>query len=586
MDAEAAADVVERDLARVGVRSRRRRSTSMMSASPAFMCTSTVATPVTLISASSAWSSTRRGVRYDDDVRRRPDRGARSRAAVVDGGARRPPRPPRLVTGRRSPDKFPRSMWISTRSRSPCDHDICAFSGMSTPCTIGRWPTSRRSTTWSTCSTSSRSRSTSSAGAARTRSASGSSAARSPARRSSPPAARSSAATSHSLHAYFLRPGDPTIPILYEVDRIRDGRSFTTRRVVAIQHGKADLQPLGVVPRRRSRPRPPAARPRRSIPRRRRCPTFKERMAPLQGAARRVVHRGRDRSTCATSAIRGASPSRRGRSNEPAGVDPRRRPAARRPAAARLRRRLRVGHDAARLGAARPRRDRSRTTCMVASLDHAMWFHRPFRADEWLLYDQQSPSASGGRGPGRRPHLPRRRHTGRVRRAGGPRPTAQALTLSGSRSLRACCRARRVVRRRGRRRRSPLPRTSTIDRGRRTTTTERRASVDVGHRPRRPPRRGDTPAHRRRRRAGGDHDDAGRLARRRQAHAGRRAWRRRSPWPKRPTTTRSTSPSRAARVRPIARRPGRRDRSSTSPARSRPAASKACSAWRSRRRAA
>src|SRR5215207_2612100 len=43
----------------------------------------------------------------------------------------------------------------------------------------------------------------------------------------------------HSLHAYFLRPGDPTIPVLYEVDRIRDGRSFTTRRVVGIQHGKA-----------------------------------------------------------------------------------------------------------------------------------------------------------------------------------------------------------------------------------------------------------------------------------------------------------------------------------------------------------
>src|SRR5688572_5731339 len=43
----------------------------------------------------------------------------------------------------------------------------------------------------------------------------------------------------HSLHAYFLRPGDPNIPIIYEVDRIRDGKSFTTRRVVAIQHGKA-----------------------------------------------------------------------------------------------------------------------------------------------------------------------------------------------------------------------------------------------------------------------------------------------------------------------------------------------------------
>src|ERR1700727_2233070 len=43
----------------------------------------------------------------------------------------------------------------------------------------------------------------------------------------------------HSLHSYFLRPGDPTTPILYEVDRIRDGKSFSTRRVVAIQHGRA-----------------------------------------------------------------------------------------------------------------------------------------------------------------------------------------------------------------------------------------------------------------------------------------------------------------------------------------------------------
>src|SRR6476620_4151350 len=43
----------------------------------------------------------------------------------------------------------------------------------------------------------------------------------------------------HSLHAYFLRPGDPSVPIVYEVDRIRDGKGFTTRRVVAVQHGKA-----------------------------------------------------------------------------------------------------------------------------------------------------------------------------------------------------------------------------------------------------------------------------------------------------------------------------------------------------------
>src|SRR5580693_9649917 len=45
--------------------------------------------------------------------------------------------------------------------------------------------------------------------------------------------------TAHSLHAYFLLPGDPKVPIVYEVDRIRDGKSFTTRRVIAIQHGHA-----------------------------------------------------------------------------------------------------------------------------------------------------------------------------------------------------------------------------------------------------------------------------------------------------------------------------------------------------------
>ena len=70
----------------------------------------------------------------------------------------------------------------------------------------------------------------------------------------------------HSLHAYFLRPGDPSVPIIYEVDRIRDGKSFATRRVVAIQHGHAifsmsvsfQIEEQGLdhqMPRRRSRPR-------------------------------------------------------------------------------------------------------------------------------------------------------------------------------------------------------------------------------------------------------------------------------------------------------------------------------------------
>ena len=58
----------------------------------------------------------------------------------------------------------------------------------------------------------------------------------------------------HSLHAYFLRPGDPKIPILYQVDRIRDGKSFTTRRVAAIQQRRGHLPSVGVLshPERRA----------------------------------------------------------------------------------------------------------------------------------------------------------------------------------------------------------------------------------------------------------------------------------------------------------------------------------------------
>ena len=58
--------------------------------------------------------------------------------------------------------------------------------------------------------------------------------------------------TCHSLHAYFIRPGDPTVPILYEVDRSRDGKSFATRRVTAVQHGEQTSQPPSRCPSRAS----------------------------------------------------------------------------------------------------------------------------------------------------------------------------------------------------------------------------------------------------------------------------------------------------------------------------------------------
>src|SRR5438874_471785 len=81
----------------------------------------------------------------------------------------------------------------------------------------------------------------------------------------------------HSLHAYFLRPGDPRIPIIYDVDRIRDGHSFTTRRVVAIQHGRAifNLSASFHV----DEPGPDHHAPIPAVPPPESLPTFQERMA-------------------------------------------------------------------------------------------------------------------------------------------------------------------------------------------------------------------------------------------------------------------------------------------------------------------
>jgi acyl-CoA thioesterase-2 len=204
--------------------------------------------------------------------------------------------------------------------------------------------------------------------------------------------------TVHSLHAYFLRPGDPTVPILYEVDRIRDGRSFTTRRVVAIQHGKAifNLQSSFQVDEAGldHQAEMPESTPPEDLP------DFKTRMAPYAEMMGDFYDRPRpidlrhvdwsitDRRTPLPPHQRvwvradGALPD-----------DP-------------------VLHacvltyisdmtllDTALLPHGGQYGDP--TSVFMASLDHAMWFHRPFRADEWMLYSQDSPSASSGRGLGR-----------------------------------------------------------------------------------------------------------------------------------------------------------------------------------------
>ncbi len=91
----------------------------------------------------------------------------------------------------------------------------------------------------------------------------------------------------HSLHAYFLRPGDPSVPILYEVDRIRDGRSFTTRRVVAIQHGRAIFNLSASFHVARAGPRPPVPMPDGAAARD--AARLQDADGAVQGDARRLV---------------------------------------------------------------------------------------------------------------------------------------------------------------------------------------------------------------------------------------------------------------------------------------------------------
>ena len=201
----------------------------------------------------------------------------------------------------------------------------------------------------------------------------------------------------HSLHAYFLRPGDPSIPIVYDVDRIRDGHSFTTRRVVAIQHGRAifNLQASFQV----VEPGPDHSEPMPAVPRPGELPTFRERVE----------------QELARFGPEAAGWLVRERPIESRPVDPPHwlEPAPRAPAQDVWIRAngalpddelihacvVAYASDLTLLDTATlPHAIGYNAGYQMASLDHAMWFHRPFRADEWLLYHQLSPSASGARG--------------------------------------------------------------------------------------------------------------------------------------------------------------------------------------------
>jgi acyl-CoA thioesterase-2 len=202
----------------------------------------------------------------------------------------------------------------------------------------------------------------------------------------------------HSLHSYFIRPGDPSVPIIYEVDRVRDGNSFSVRRTVAIQHGKpiyvqsASFQlEQGGLDHELEMPDVP---PPDSLP------TLLERYADFPD------YQAHYRARPQTIDIRYVD-------------DPPRVQREKGPREGQHHIWLKVNgrlpddelvHKCVltfasdmnlldsvliRHGVA-PGVDSDPVS--MASLDHAMWFHRPFRADEWLLYVTSTPSASGGRG--------------------------------------------------------------------------------------------------------------------------------------------------------------------------------------------
>ncbi len=199
----------------------------------------------------------------------------------------------------------------------------------------------------------------------------------------------------HSLHAYFIRPGDPTVPILYEVDRLRDGKSFSTRRVVAIQHGKvifnlqasfhAHEQGLDYQPQMPS-----------DVPDPESLPDFKTRMEPYKEQLGEWYDRPRPIDT---RYVDSDPISREG--NPRTGQRVWMRADGSLPADQVLHSCIvTYASDMTLLDTALLPHGIGWTDGKVqmASIDHAMWFHRPFRADDWLLYDQASLSTSSARG--------------------------------------------------------------------------------------------------------------------------------------------------------------------------------------------
>jgi acyl-CoA thioesterase-2 len=209
----------------------------------------------------------------------------------------------------------------------------------------------------------------------------------------------------HSLHAYFLRPGDPGAPIVYTVERMNDGRSFAARRVVAVQHGQPIFALSASFQRHEDGLEHQAPMP--SAPDPATLPTSQDRLRGYDHIAPEVVEKFIEaREAIDLRYVEEPPYGKFGAPREPhSQVWFRTNGKLEGPIDDPLLHVVLATYvsDMTLLDSvllAHGRGGWAVGDVVGASLDHAMWFHRPFRADEWLLYDQESPSASGGRGLG------------------------------------------------------------------------------------------------------------------------------------------------------------------------------------------
>ncbi|MBV9509410.1 MAG: acyl-CoA thioesterase II [Caulobacteraceae bacterium] len=202
----------------------------------------------------------------------------------------------------------------------------------------------------------------------------------------------------HSLHAYFIRPGDPTTPILFEVDRARDGGSFTTRRVTAVQHGRQIFNLAASFQASETGPEHQAAMPQVAD-----ADTLDpDQEFQLGPDVPELLQRLAEERLGRTSSIeiRSVHPPRPGfttlkraptqqvwmRPREPLPDDPIWHQVI-----------LAYASDMALLSTSVQPHGLTWDQVFNASLDHGLWFHAPVRFDDWMLYDMDSPSARGGR---------------------------------------------------------------------------------------------------------------------------------------------------------------------------------------------